>query len=560
MKNDEIDKIFEREIDVLNEAEKTVQISEFKATPLFPFYKKLADNYKKLFRQSVKLVTIGDTQQEYLHKLQGDLKNILDNMGQGILTTDENLVINDNYSAKCIQLFDQEIGNKKFSDILKPYNSADNIQVIDQILNKDFFKENDFKKKVLLQLLPNEVVYKCKLLDVKYMIVQENTKKKKSKDTFMIVLTDITEKKQLAARVEEEQQLLKMVVRIVSDKNGFKRCVLEYENFYKLFMHSLAENSVISKMSLYEALRKVHTFKGDFSLFEMRDLAKELNVIELSLLELIENYESYSPVQMKETISGYCFCENIELSLNKVKNAVGYDLLEKDEIVIERVKLQRIEEKCKVIKNETSEMMLKEVKALQYSEFKSLLQMYPEYVLGLAERNGKLVSPFEIQCSKEIAVDQTTYYNFTRTLVNVFRNAVSHGIEEPGFRVQHCKKEFGEIHCSVDLVDNRILIEISDDGKGIDIAGLTQAAMEKGIYQTQTKNQSKCGKNNEDLIRLIFVDGISTATKTDELSGLGEGLAAVYKEVEMLGGRIEIETSEGKGTIFKFFLPLKLEY
>ncbi len=552
MKSDVTDKIFERETEVLNEAEKALQLSEFKENPIFPTFKKLADDYKKLFRQSVKLVTIGDTQQEYLYKLQGDLKNILDNMGQGIFTTDDNLMITDTYSTECINIFGQEIGGRKFSDILRPYNSADSIQVMEQILNKDFLGEDEFKKKVLLLLLPDEVAYKSKLLSIKYMVVQE-TSKKKSKDLFMIVLTDITEKKQLAARVEEEQQLLKMVVRIVSDKSGFKRCVMEYENFCKLFMPSFIESTTINKTSLYEALRKVHTFKGDFSLFQMQDLVNELSGIELSLLELVDNYGSLKLEQIKETILKYSFYEGLERSLNKVRSAVSFDLLEKDEIVIERDKLQRMEEKLKAAQDETSEMLLKEIKALQFCEFKSLLHMYPEYVLRLADRNGKLVTPFEINCSKEILVDQSYYYNFARTLVNVFRNAVSHGIEEPGLRVSCGKNESGEIHCSVDKADGWILLQISDDGKGIDTEGLRQAAMEKGIWQ----DQSTSSNNNGDLVKLIFADGISTAAKSDDLSGLGEGLAAVYQEVERLDGRIEVETKEGRGTIFKFFLPLK---
>ena len=101
-----------------------------------------------MLKQSVKIINISDSEHKYLHELQNQLKLILDNTGQCILTTNEQLVIEDNYSAECIKIFGEKIENERFTELIIPYNSRDSIESIEQILNGDIFDENEFKRQV----------------------------------------------------------------------------------------------------------------------------------------------------------------------------------------------------------------------------------------------------------------------------------------------------------------------------------------------------------------------------------------------------------------------------
>jgi two-component system chemotaxis sensor kinase CheA len=170
----------------------------------------------------------------------------------------------------------------------------------------------------------------------------------------------------------------------------------------------------------------------------------------------------------------------------------------------------------------------------------------------MAERNGKLIKPVQIVSSDIIMVDGERYYNFVKVLGHVFRNAVKHGIEEPAQRVKDGKSELGEISFAVKRCHNSIVLEVSDDGRGIDVEKLKETAMNKGLYNAEELNRCE----QDDLMRLVFIDGISATDIPDELAGRGEGLAAVLKELQLLGGRVEIDSARNIGTTFKFTLPL----
>jgi two-component system, chemotaxis family, sensor kinase CheA len=542
------EKTFSKEKVELDKAEYFMSQTQFQGNPLLPHYADLVNSYRRLIRQSVKLVNIGDTEADYLYKLQSDLKNILDNMGQGIFTTDENLMISGSYSAECSIIFEQDIYNKRFTDIIRQYNSIDKVQAIEQILVGGIFSETEFKRRVLIELLPEEITYKKKLLGIKYKIIK-NEWDNDPKDLFMFIISDITEKKQLEDQIEEEKSLLKMIVKIVSEKKAFFRCINEYDSFIKEELDMILSQGFLSCNYLISIMRRIHTFKGNFSMFDMRDAVNGLHEIEQALSVLIDNYNRIPPVKIKEMVKGYDLKGIINKSLEKVRQKIGSQFFNSDEISISRNKLLLIEKKIKEIGDESSGILLNEISALKSVKFKTLLEPYAEYVQRLAERQGKLIEKLEIECPDYLLVDEAEYYNFTKTLVNVFRNAVCHGIEEPQKRLSSGKSEFGRIECSVRKINGRMEIKISDDGCGIDIDKLRQAAIKKGKLK-----QDELGKS--ELIKLIFSDAITTSDEITEFSGRGEGLSAVAEAAEQLGYSVEVDTWMDKGTAFTFFLPL----
>jgi two-component system, chemotaxis family, sensor kinase CheA len=139
-------------------------------------------------------------------------------------------------------------------------------------------------------------------------------------------------------------------------------------------------------------------------------------------------------------------------------------------------------------------------------------------------------------------------------LAHLVRNAVGHGIETPGEREAAGKKPCGTVHLSAYHQGNQMVIEVSDDGRGIRREKLIQRAIERGtISATDAAKLSEA-----EAARLIFEPGLSTADQVSEVSGRGVGMDVVATAIERLKGTIELESTPGSGTKFRIFVPLTL--
>jgi two-component system, chemotaxis family, sensor kinase CheA len=134
----------------------------------------------------------------------------------------------------------------------------------------------------------------------------------------------------------------------------------------------------------------------------------------------------------------------------------------------------------------------------------------------------------------------------------LIRNAVDHGIESAENRLAAGKSADGTLTLSAEQRSGRILIRIGDDGGGINRARVLAKAVEKGIVAPEAQ------LTNEEIDALIFAPGFSTAANVSSISGRGVGMDVVRQNVKELGGRITIESEEGKGTTFTLTLPLTL--
>lgn len=139
-------------------------------------------------------------------------------------------------------------------------------------------------------------------------------------------------------------------------------------------------------------------------------------------------------------------------------------------------------------------------------------------------------------------------------LIQLVRNAIDHGVESPGDRIQSGKEAVGTVILNAYQTANRICITIQDDGRGIDTGKIKKMAVAKGIYTQEAADQL----SEIELINVIFSPGFTTAAKVSSISGRGVGLDIVKKKIEDLNGVIEIRTEPGKGSAFVISLPLTL--
>lgn len=155
---------------------------------------------------------------------------------------------------------------------------------------------------------------------------------------------------------------------------------------------------------------------------------------------------------------------------------------------------------------------------------------------------------------EETEVDRTVIDEIGDPLVHIIRNSIDHGIEMPDIRLQKGKPETGVINLKAYHEGNNVIIEVSDDGSGIDINKVKEKAIEKGLLTTE---QSK-DLTRDKILDILFKPGFSTADKITDISGRGVGLDVVKNKIESLNGSIEVSTETGKGTKFIIKLPLTL--
>jgi two-component system, chemotaxis family, sensor kinase CheA len=178
---------------------------------------------------------------------------------------------------------------------------------------------------------------------------------------------------------------------------------------------------------------------------------------------------------------------------------------------------------------------------------------FPRMVRDLSKNTKKKV---ELHISGEdTELDKSVAEELNDPLLHLIRNAIDHGIEEPGERKRKNKATAGSISLNAFHQGNDIVIEIKDDGKGIDVEKVKEKAIEKKLI---SKDEAEKMSDEESRL-LLFKPGFSTAARVTDISGRGVGMDVVKTNIEKLKGSIEIESKRDQGTAVKLKIPLTLE-
>jgi two-component system chemotaxis sensor kinase CheA len=155
---------------------------------------------------------------------------------------------------------------------------------------------------------------------------------------------------------------------------------------------------------------------------------------------------------------------------------------------------------------------------------------------------------------KDVALDRSLVEGLSDPLTHMVRNAIDHGFEGPEDRRRNGKNPTGTLLVEARHEAGQVVIEITDDGKGIDNKRVAQSALAKGLISSE---QLK-GMSDQDQIALILLPGLSTADKVSDVSGRGVGMDVVKTNLDRLGGQLEISSTPGQGSTFRIKLPLTL--
>lgn len=190
------------------------------------------------------------------------------------------------------------------------------------------------------------------------------------------------------------------------------------------------------------------------------------------------------------------------------------------------------------------------VMAIRMQPVKSVFSRMPRLVRDVGHKTGKDVR-LEM-AGEQTEVDKTVIEELADPLTHMIRNAVDHGIEDAATRLAAGKPAEGTIRLSAQHAGSNILIHVEDDGAGLDRDRLFAKAIEKGIVPASAK------LTGEEVDELIFAPGFSTAAAVTDVSGRGVGMDVVRRNVQALGGRVQVMSTPGKGTRFTLVIPLTL--
>jgi two-component system chemotaxis sensor kinase CheA len=190
------------------------------------------------------------------------------------------------------------------------------------------------------------------------------------------------------------------------------------------------------------------------------------------------------------------------------------------------------------------------VMAIRAQPVRPIFQRMSRLVREVADMTGKSVRL--VTEGENCEVDKTVIERLADPLTHMIRNAIDHGLEKPEDRLKAGKAEQGVVRMTAAHRSGRVIIEVSDDGAGINRARVREIAVNKGLIDASAP------LSDGEIDDLIFHPGFSTASTISDVSGRGVGMDVVRRSIQALGGRISIASKPGSGTVFTLSLPLTL--
>lgn len=297
------------------------------------------------------------------------------------------------------------------------------------------------------------------------------------------------------------------------------------------------------------------TKESDYNFIEKLNSIADVNKVEFG--KFVDNKIKKAKESKSEISSIRVDIERI----NKLINLAG-------EFVIEKEALNKTSNQLR-LRNKRDPLVERLVDSLGHlnyigSELQETIlstRMLPlEYIFN---RFPRIVRDLAVKCEKEVElliegseteIDRAMIEQLIDPITHILRNTVDHGIERPEERKKKGKSEVGRVTIKARHQENRVIIDIEDDGKGIDTKLIKKKAVEKKIISEERSSQM----TETEIIQLIFEPGFSTSEIVSEISGRGVGMDVVRSNISNLNGIVDVKTEKDKGTIITMKLPLTL--
>ena len=512
----------------LNAAEKTVAILKSKVKELYNggstsvIHKLLekAQKREEAARQKRQLMEVRTEQLESeVKKRTRAIRTIIDNVKFGFLVIGHDMHVQDECTHSCLGLFDtKKVAGKNLCDLLQLNEQEMTFfqLCIDQIY------EDLLPATVSMAQLPRRFETKARILSVEGSIIRDEANKV---NQLLFTVSDIT----ALEAAQRESNNNRVLVRILKEKESFKSFLLDSST------QLVQAKSAVKKKDVSFVRRVIHTVKGNSASYGLTEIMSTIHGIEEHDKVVVKDLELIEDMFRKFLKANYTVLEidydrsadfGFEVTTDQLKNLKG---------IIKKIKTKDSAE----IKRWTAKLVQKPAS--------TMLGPVGEFVAKLADRLRKDVE-FEIS-GTDTLMDVDTMRPVFQSMTHMIRNAIDHGIEPAGERKNKSNRGYLKIALSASPSAYRIVI--ADDGRGIDVEMLKQKAVEKKLL---TKKEAQ-NMADSDAMELIFLDGLSTAKETTDISGRGVGMSAIKAVIDRNYGEIKIETKVGKGTTFTLSIP-----
>ncbi len=241
---------------------------------------------------------------------------------------------------------------------------------------------------------------------------------------------------------------------------------------------------------------------------------------------------------------------NTEL-LDNLINIVGEMIIARSRLfqIGSEIKSDPLEEAVTLMSNLIRDLHY-QVMSVRMTPLETVMNRLPRAIRDISKKNGKEIN-LNIE-GKTIELDRSIVDEIADPLIHILRNCVDHGIETPEERKKAGKSPSGNLLISAGREKDNVIINIKDDGRGMDPEKIKAIAVKKGLIK---KERAELMTDRESFM-LVCNPGLSTAETVTEVSGRGVGMDAVKKIVDSLSGRLEIDSTPGKGTLMTIKLPL----
>lgn len=373
----------------------------------------------------------------------------------------------------------------------------------------------------------------------------------------------------LAIRIDEDSSMKNARVYLVMSKLEQHGDVLysepgtevlendDFGNIFKLIYVSQLDEKTVHNLALdnseiEEVLIQTIQQADDLMVKAAETVQPEENPVEEQKIEPITESQTTTKAPTKGKTQNHAMNQSIRVDIGKLDSFMNLV----SELVIYRTRLEDLSDQLQVsemkepldhvarISSELQDLVLK----IRMQPVSTVMTRFPRMIRDLANDLGK---EFDLVIEGEdTELDRTVVSELSEPLVHLLRNSADHGVEMPADRVKLGKDLKGTIKITAYQEGNRVVLTLSDDGKGVNPTIIKESAERKGI--------STEGMSDKEIQQLIFHPGFSTAKEVTSISGRGVGMDAVKQKITELGGTVELESVVNQGTVFKINLPLTL--
>lgn len=469
------------------------------------------------------------------------LQTILDSLRDGILVFDREGKCLPVFSKVCLKVLEGEPAGRHISEVLGL--SGDDKEAFASWREAVFQQLLDFDD--MIPLAPKAYRHSQNLeIALGYNLMKGTSG---DVDGVVVVATDRTREVQALREAASEREHVKQVVQVAKNKEAFRIFVNDARGLLEDMKNGVEADRE-------EIARRLHTLKGGAATFSLNGLASECHMLEETLKDVRDDVSSLAAFRARLSEAAALLSQELEGDVQDLAELLGLKVT-RDLATLEFTKvtidgwMRKLTEAGSPVTLKLAAEIARECREKPLGD---TVQHYSGSLIELAERLGKKVLPVVVE-GGDTRGPLDPLQPLLSSLVHAFRNSLDHGIELPHEREANGKPAEGKIVVAFGRLSNprgdRLVIEIRDDGRGIDPEKIRSKLRSKGL------NEVASGGDDE-VIQAILRDDFSTADTITELSGRGVGLGAVAEEARRLGGTVRVNSVAGQGMSLRIDVPM----